>query len=359
MRETTSENGASSRSSMGRRRLGRRQRLRVPAVGVRDMKPAIDLPRCTGASPNDSPRGIRIEAIFQSNLFEERKKTDRLFLYLLLAQWALGLAVALVFSPYAWAGKSRTMHFHVEVAILLGAVVNALPIALILLRPGDALTRHVVAIAQMLWSALLIHLTGGRIETHFHIFGSLAFLAFYRDWRILLTATLVVAGGSSAPGPDLAGVGVRHRQSGMVAISRARLVGRVREHRAGLRLPARRPRNARDGGTRSLARERQRDHRVGGPREDRGAQDQRGTLQEAGREHQRRAVGNGRRTRPSLLHLAAGDAAVRHRRRRALWPMPRCSTSCTSTIAHGAKALANLAASTTPTISISTTGSCP
>ena len=33
----------------------------------------------------------------------------------------------------------------------------------------------------MLWSGLLIHLTGGRIETHFHVFGSLAFLAFYLD----------------------------------------------------------------------------------------------------------------------------------------------------------------------------------
>jgi hypothetical protein len=41
--------------------------------------------------------------------------------------------------------------------------------------------------------ALLIHLTGGRIETHFQIFGSLAFLAFYRDWRVLVTATIVVA----------------------------------------------------------------------------------------------------------------------------------------------------------------------
>jgi len=40
----------------------------------------------------------------------------------------------------------------------------------------------------------LIHLTGGRIETHFHIFGSLAFLAFYRDWRVLVPATVIVAG---------------------------------------------------------------------------------------------------------------------------------------------------------------------
>ena len=45
----------------------------------------------------------------------------------------------------------------------------------------------------MLMGALLIHLTGGRIETHFHVFGSLAFLAFYRDWRVLVPATIVVA----------------------------------------------------------------------------------------------------------------------------------------------------------------------
>ena len=45
----------------------------------------------------------------------------------------------------------------------------------------------------MLTSALLIHLMGGRIEAHFHVFGSLAFLAVYRDWRVLITATVVVA----------------------------------------------------------------------------------------------------------------------------------------------------------------------
>src|SRR5207253_9082068 len=50
-----------------------------------------------------------------------------------------------------------------------------------------------VAAGQMLMSALLIHITGGRIETHFHVFGSLAFLAFYRDWRVLITASVIVA----------------------------------------------------------------------------------------------------------------------------------------------------------------------
>src|SRR5205807_723871 len=60
-------------------------------------------------------------------------------------------------------------------------------------RPGHTATRHAIGVAQMLMGALLIHLTGGRIETHFHVFGSLAFLAFYRDWRVLLSASAVVA----------------------------------------------------------------------------------------------------------------------------------------------------------------------
>src|SRR5258707_12580963 len=60
-------------------------------------------------------------------------------------------------------------------------------------NPGATMNRHVIAILQMMWSALLIHLTGGRIETHFHVFGSLALLAFYRDWTVLVPATLVVA----------------------------------------------------------------------------------------------------------------------------------------------------------------------
>src|SRR5438067_12833543 len=87
-----------------------------------------------------------------------------------------------------------SVHMHVFAAVVVGGAISAFPIALTLLRPGEAITRHVVAVAQMLWSALLIHLTGGRIETHFHVFGSLAFIAFYRDWRVLVPATVVVAG---------------------------------------------------------------------------------------------------------------------------------------------------------------------
>jgi hypothetical protein len=120
-------------------------------------------------------------------------RTDRLFAYLLGSEWLAGICVALIVSPWAWEGKTRAVHAHVWAASLLGGLIVSLPIALTLLRPGWVLTRHAVAVAQMLWSALLIHLTGGRIETHFLIFGSLAFLSFYRDPKVLVTSTVVVA----------------------------------------------------------------------------------------------------------------------------------------------------------------------
>ena len=120
--------------------------------------------------------------------------TDRLFGALMVVQWIFAIGIAVVFSPYAWEGRERAVHPHVWTAILLGGAISGLPLLLIALRPGAVLTRHVVASAQMLWSALLIHLTGGRIETHFHVFASLGILAGYRSWPVLATATVVVAG---------------------------------------------------------------------------------------------------------------------------------------------------------------------
>jgi uncharacterized membrane protein YdcZ (DUF606 family) len=119
--------------------------------------------------------------------------TDRLFAGLLLGQWLVAIVVALVYSPYAWAGKTKVVHFHVWIAIGLGAAIISLPIALAMKQAGRTLTRHVIACAQMLMGALLIHLSGGRIETHFHVFGSLAILAFYLDVWVMLTAAVTVA----------------------------------------------------------------------------------------------------------------------------------------------------------------------
>jgi hypothetical protein len=121
------------------------------------------------------------------------RTVDRTLAGLMIGQWIFAIFIALTVSPYSWEGKIKTVHMHVWVALLLGGAITSLPVALAWLRPGDVITRHAIAAGQMLWSALLIHLTGGRIETHFHVFGSLAILSFYRDWPVLITGTLVVA----------------------------------------------------------------------------------------------------------------------------------------------------------------------
>lgn len=121
------------------------------------------------------------------------KQTDRMFAVLMSMQWLAGIAAAYWISPLAWAGQSSHTHPHVWAALFLGGAISVFPILLAVTRPGEPSTRYSIAVGQMLMGALLIHLSGGRIETHFHIFGSLAFLSFYRDWRVLVPATIVVA----------------------------------------------------------------------------------------------------------------------------------------------------------------------
>ncbi|MBX3407212.1 MAG: response regulator [Phycisphaeraceae bacterium] len=135
----------------------------------------------------------RAGELFRSYLEDAQRRTDRMFAILMVVQVLGGLAAAAWVSPRTWIGEQSLVHQHVWIALLFGPALASLPIVLALVRPAQALTRHTIAVAQMLFSALLIHLTGGRIETHFHVFGSLAFLAFYRDWKVLITASVVVA----------------------------------------------------------------------------------------------------------------------------------------------------------------------
>ncbi|TAJ15042.1 MAG: response regulator [Planctomycetota bacterium] len=135
----------------------------------------------------------RVREIAGAHLDGIRRRTDRLFAGLMLAQWLGAIAVALWLSPSTWAGSRAQPHVHVYAAVLIGAALTIPPVLLAWLCPGRPSTRHAIGACQIAMSALLIHLTGGRIETHFHVFGSLAFLAFYRDWSVLITASAVAA----------------------------------------------------------------------------------------------------------------------------------------------------------------------
>jgi len=124
--------------------------------------------------------GPRADELF----LEQRQRIDcfidRLLVWLLVMELYVGIVLAWVFAARAWA------------ALIPGGVLLGLAVGLAQLRPGTVGSRQVLACAQMLMGALLIHLTGGRTQMHFHIFVSLALLAFYLDWRVLISASVVV-----------------------------------------------------------------------------------------------------------------------------------------------------------------------
>jgi signal transduction histidine kinase len=118
---------------------------------------------------------------------------DRVFKFLLIGQWIAAILVAVIYSPKTWIGSQDLVSIHIYAAVIAGGLITSLPLYLMHINPGAKINRYANVIAQGLYSIMFIHLSGGRIETHFHVFGSLAFFAFYRDIRLLAVGSAVVA----------------------------------------------------------------------------------------------------------------------------------------------------------------------
>lgn len=133
----------------------------------------------------------RTEQLLADQFDAIHRHTDRLFAVLMPLQWIASVLAVLFFAPPFASGAQA--YRPVWYAIFVGGCVTLVPVYLAVRRPGRFSTRQVISVAQISWSALLIHLTGGQLEAQFHVFGSLAILACYRDWRVLATATATVA----------------------------------------------------------------------------------------------------------------------------------------------------------------------
>lgn len=107
-------------------------------------------------------------------------KANRIFAGVIAVQWAVAVGLGI--------------HFSTLTLALALATLAALPALILILKaPHSFVSRHTVAIATQLLTALHIHLTMGLTEMHFEIFTVMAFLSIYRDWKIILTAVGVVA----------------------------------------------------------------------------------------------------------------------------------------------------------------------
>ncbi len=138
------------------------------------------------------PSNDEIDTRFQLELNQFRQIHNQLFAWILPIQWFAFIILAAIISPLTWKGDHSTLHPHLLAALFLGGLVSLYPVVLAKRRSRDTSTRYVVAIAQMLMSGLLVHLCGGRIEAHFHIFASLALLAFYRDNKLLWLSAAII-----------------------------------------------------------------------------------------------------------------------------------------------------------------------
>jgi signal transduction histidine kinase len=108
--------------------------------------------------------------------------THRTFRILFAVQWPVALILAW---KTALPGESRMLF-----TLILGGMLCVPAMMFARAAPLAAWVRHFTAVCQICWSMLFMWLLEGRSEAQFHMFVSLAFLAFYRDWRVLATATL-------------------------------------------------------------------------------------------------------------------------------------------------------------------------
>lgn len=104
----------------------------------------------------------------------------KIFRIVLAVQWVMSIVIGLITGELL-------------VAFVLGIPIIAVPLFLSIQQPDSALSRHAIAIGVQLMTALHIHQSFGLIEMHFEIFVLLAFLAYFRDWKIIATSTAVVA----------------------------------------------------------------------------------------------------------------------------------------------------------------------
>ena len=103
-----------------------------------------------------------------------------------IMSWTLGFLLLVSLGIAAWNGTWIA-------ALLVGIPALAVPLLLTRMAPATLVTRLAIGAAFMIFSALAIHQARGQIEVHFGIFVLLAFLLYYRDWRVIVTAAAVIA----------------------------------------------------------------------------------------------------------------------------------------------------------------------
>src|SRR5205085_11712269 len=119
------------------------------------------------------------------------------FRFLVGLTWFHAVIIALIgpvlgyrweFTPHAFVDDGTALHTVAE-----GSIVAIFALLATWRRAGRTVQATAVGFGLMSASAILVHLSGGYIELHFHFFVMLAFLALCQDWIPYLLAVAFVA----------------------------------------------------------------------------------------------------------------------------------------------------------------------
>jgi len=104
---------------------------------------------------------------------------NKLFIYLMIGLFVETVFLSFVYDSYL-------------AMIMIGLPTMLIGVFLINKNPEATLTKHTIALATMVFACLHIHQMNGLIEMHFELFILLAFLIVLQDWRVFISALLLV-----------------------------------------------------------------------------------------------------------------------------------------------------------------------
>lgn len=123
----------------------------------------------------------RFPATAKTALAADFRKANQFLFVILLTHWFAATAIVSLFHGFFLMG------------FIGGAMICGIAWSAMKLLPSSVYSRMILGCCLMLFSALFIQQGLGRIEWHFHVFATLAFLIRYKDLKPLIAAVVTIA----------------------------------------------------------------------------------------------------------------------------------------------------------------------
>ena len=130
---------------------------------------------------------VRVKEIYKDYANQDFEKINSKFVYLLIGEWFFSLAVSYFFH------SQSTSLVTVGYSLFFITVISLLTITGLWYNPNSSKNKYYVAGSQFFYYVFLGLSTQGNISSQYFIFGALAFISIYKDIKLILTVTGLIA----------------------------------------------------------------------------------------------------------------------------------------------------------------------